>query len=266
MRKIMFILFLCLVAFVISSGCTPARKPDPGQSPPPPPPADSNAVSENPPHAGKLYTRGDPSKPKIALTFDDGPDAHWTPKLLDILKQKKVTATFFVIGENVEQYPDMLKKIYDDGHVIGNHTYTHADLTKLTAEQIASEIDRSDSAIKRVIGRSPALVRPPFGFHNSQSDTVINGKNDVIVLWSTDTDDWQGLSVDTIENRIFSHSKNGMIILQHCGPNPKLGNSLEAVPVIIDTLRARGYEFVSVPDLLNVPAYHETPPDKGLSQ
>ncbi len=204
---------------------------------------------------GKLYWAGSIQDREVALTFDDGPEGEWTPKILDILKQKNVKATFFVIGNQVRKYPDMLRRINAEGHVIGDHTFDHVDLTKLDARQVDQEIETCASIIQENIGKTPRLVRPPFGFHNAAVDTVVYSKGRIIVLWSLDTEDWTGSDAATVKARVLPKMQNGFIVLQHDGDNPKLGGSLQALPEIIDGLKAQGYTFVTIPELLDTEPY-----------
>lgn len=203
----------------------------------------------------KLYWAGSSQDKEVALTFDDGPDEKWTPQILDILKQKNVKATFFVIGKQAQKYPEMLRKIDAEGHVIGDHTFDHVDLTKLDTQRVDQEIEKCALEIHEIIGKTPKLVRPPFGFHNEVVDNVVYSKGRIIVLWSLDTEDWTGLDAETIKARILPQMQNGFIILQHDGENPKMGGSVQALPDIIDELKAQGYTFVTVPELLDIEPY-----------
>lgn len=204
---------------------------------------------------GKLYWAGSAQDKMVALTFDDGPEEEWTPKILDILKQKNVKATFFVIGSQAQKYPEMLRRINAEGHVIGDHTFDHVDLTKLDAPQVDQEIEKCAFVIHEIVGKIPRLVRPPFGFHNATVDDVVYSKDRIIVLWSLDTEDWTGLDAATVKDRILPKMKNGFIVLQHDGDNPKLGGSVQALPDIIDGLKAQGYTFVTIPELLDTEPY-----------
>ena len=204
---------------------------------------------------GRLYWAGSIQDKEVALTFDDGPEENWTPKILDILKQKNIKATFFVIGKQAQKYPEMLRKIDAEGHVIGDHTFDHVDLTKLDTQRVDQEIEKCALEIHEIIGKTPKLVRPPFGFHNEVVDNVVYSKDRIIVLWSLDTEDWTGLDAETIKARILPKMQNGFIILQHDGENPKMGGSVQALPDIIDGLKAQGYTFVTVPELLDIEPY-----------
>ncbi|WP_371361896.1 polysaccharide deacetylase family protein [Sporomusa rhizae] len=204
---------------------------------------------------GKLYWAGSAQDKMVALTFDDGPESNWTPKILDILKTKNVKATFFVIGQQVQQHPDILQRMDEEGHIIGNHTFSHRDLTKLDAEHVEQEIDNCALEIQKVIGKEPRFVRPPFGFHSAIVDDVVYSKDRIIILWSLDTKDWTGLDAETIKSRILPHMQNGYIVLQHDGSNPKIGGSVQALPEIIDGLKAQGYTFVTISELLDTQPY-----------
>ncbi|MDR3589799.1 MAG: polysaccharide deacetylase family protein [Negativicutes bacterium] len=246
---------LVLVSLVTIIGCAPLHKPEPAAQ------SEQQGASSRDPFkrgsniSGKLYWAGRADEAKMALTFDDGPDLEWTPKILDILKEKQVKATFFVIGYQARRYPEMLRRMAAEGHVIGNHSYDHADLTKLRPEVVAQEIDKCADVVSEITGYRPRLVRPPFGFHNPTVDSVIYAKGDVIVLWSADPEDWKGVDANTVKTRILRRAKNGYITLQHDGVNVHLTGSVEALPAIIDGLRAKGYTLVTIPELLELPAY-----------
>lgn len=255
-KKLVYLTSIILAVILSCSilGCTPNQKPD-GSSKGSEQPSAEDRYKRGHNIPGKLYWAGSSQDKMVALTFDDGPEEYWTPKILDILKEKDVKATFFVIGKQVQKNPNMLKRIFAEGHVIGNHTFDHADLTKLDAQQVYQEIENGALEIHKVIGKTPQFVRPPFGFHNKTVDDIVYSKNRIIVLWSLDTEDWTGVDTATIKSRIIPKMQNGYIILQHDGENPKLGGSIQALPDIIDELKARGYTFVTVAELLNVQPY-----------
>ncbi|SFL99129.1 polysaccharide deacetylase family protein [Pelosinus propionicus] len=256
-QKRLLICFLLSIIFLVTS-CTPAKKPETQVNPEMRQetiPADMDKYKRGHNIPGKLYWAGSAQDKKIALTFDDGPENEWTPKILAILKEQQVKATFFVIGRQAQAYPEMVRKIDENGHIIGNHTFDHADLTKLNAPSVKNEIAECALVINRIIGKTPALVRPPFGFHNEIADTAIYSRNNKIILWSLDTDDWQGPNAATIKERVIPKVKNGYIILQHNGVNPHLGGSVEALPVIIEELKKQGYTFVTIAELLEVQPY-----------
>ncbi|WP_246132112.1 polysaccharide deacetylase family protein [Paenibacillus hemerocallicola] len=189
---------------------------------------------------------------RVALTFDDGPDKKYTPLILDVLKKREVKATFFVVGIQVAKYGDVLKRISEEGHAIGNHTWDHADLTKRTAEQVAEQIDKTDTAIRKALGTGTALFRPPYGAADEQVKTSSAAAHQHLVLWTVDTRDWAGTSSAEMLDKVKKQTKPDGIILMHCfgGKNGKLDNTVEALPQVIDYLKGEGYTFVTVNELM----------------
>jgi polysaccharide deacetylase family sporulation protein PdaB len=200
-----------------------------------------------------VINHGSTSSKKVALTFDDGPDNTYTPKILDILKNNHIHATFFVIGEHAEKYPQILKRIEQEGHIIGNHTWDHADLPKLTKDQIQGEIDHADKVIQSIVGHAPLLFRAPYGAISQDVVADASATGHQTIGWSVDTLDWDGKSVQQILSAVKKEVKPGAIILQHCagGKGGKLSNTVEALPQIITYLKSKGYSFVSIPELLS---------------
>ena len=184
-------------------------------------------------------------KPMIALTFDDGPNAQFTPKLLEGLKQRNVHATFFLIGENIEQNSNrnLVKQMYEEGHLIGNHTYRHLEITKLSDEEAYEEIKGTNDLIESIIGKAPEYMRPPFGSwqRNLEKKMMI-----IPVLWTVDPLDWTTENVDEIVNKVVTETKENDIILLHDCYN----SSVIAALRIVDLLQAEGYQFVTVDKLL----------------
>lgn len=188
---------------------------------------------------------------RIALTFDDGPDMVNTPLLLDILKEEGVLATFFVVGSQVERYPEMTLRIFNDGHFIGNHSWTHADLSKLSNEDIIDlELAPTSKVIERLTGHYPKVIRPPYGSLREDSVKFLKKEGWQIVRWSLDTFDWDKTrnNPEDIVTRINRGHHSNAIILMHCNG----GETVTALPNIIHNLRALGYDFVTVPRLLDL--------------
>jgi peptidoglycan/xylan/chitin deacetylase (PgdA/CDA1 family) len=202
-----------------------------------------------------VYRMGDPNKPLVALTFDDGPDTKWTPQILNALATKGVKATFFVLGREVEKNPQVAARIVREGHVIANHGYTHVSLTQLSPAQMSAQLTRANSAIAAATGVQPRLLRPVGGAYNQTVLNVASQHGFSVILWSVDPQDWRGINAATIINRVVSNTGPGSIILLHSGEGPNLTGTVQAVPQIIDQLRARGLQFVTVAELLNLPAY-----------
>ena len=180
-------------------------------------------------------------KPTIALTFDDGP-AGFTDELLSCLKSNKAKATFFVLGDLVDKYPNTLKTMIANGCEIGNHTYSHADLTSLDEAAIKDQIESTNDKIKAITEQDITLVRPPGGNHN---EAVRNAVDAPFIMWSLDTFDWQNKDVKTVVEKVLNNVKDGDIILMH-DIHP---TSLEAAKILIPTLRKAGCKLVTVSEL-----------------
>jgi peptidoglycan/xylan/chitin deacetylase (PgdA/CDA1 family) len=178
----------------------------------------------------------------IALTFDDGPATPETATLLNSLAQHKARATFFVVGQNVAAHPELVRAEAKAGHEIGNHSWNHPDLTRLTHEQIASQLNRTSAAIKAATGKAPTVFRPPYGAINQ---TVRNATRLSPVLWDVDTEDWKYRDSAKVAQTVIDKAKRNEVVLMH-DIHP---TSVAAVPQILRTLTARGYHFVTVSHL-----------------
>lgn len=182
-------------------------------------------------------------KPKIAITFDDGPHPRFTPRLLDGLNERGVKASFFVIGNLAEKYPELIAREKEEGHLIGNHTYAHIDIGKLPEEKGREEILRTSAVIKEITGNEVEFVRPPFGSWQKKLEQEMEM---IPVLWSVDPLDWTTKNPDEIVNKVVTKVKENDIILLHdC-----YQSSVDAALRIIDILQKEGYEFVTVDDMI----------------
>lgn len=181
--------------------------------------------------------------PKIALTFDDGPSSHCTGRLLDSLKEKGVKATFFLIGKNAKENPDLVKRLDEEGHLIGNHTYNHVEITNLSDEEAKKELTDTDEVIYSITGKHVEYMRPPFGVWQDKLEREL----DVMpVLWSIDPLDWTTKNVDEIVNKVVTEAgENDIILLHDC-----YDSSVDAALRIIDILEKRGFEFVTADELI----------------
>lgn len=177
----------------------------------------------------------------VALTFDDGPVAD-TQRLLRILKDRNVRATFYVVGKNVQKNPSTVRTAALAGHQIGNHSWDHADLTKLSAAKVKSQLSRTDAAIKQATGKNPTTLRAPYGAHNA---TVRAAAARPLVHWSIDTLDWKHRDPARIIRTVTTQTKPGDIVLLHDIHR----TTVDAVPGIITALKSRGYHFVTVDQL-----------------
>lgn len=179
---------------------------------------------------------------KVALTFDDGPNPVTTPKILDILQQCDAKATFFTIGQKIGGQEELLKKMVDQGNEIGNHTWSHPNLTTLSDEGIKQEINSTNEAIEKAIKRKPTLMRPPYGATNTTVQSVAGMKE---IMWTVDTLDWQNHSTPAIMKNIQEQLRPGGIILMHDIHQ----TSVEALPSVLEFLKSQGYEIVTVSEL-----------------
>ncbi len=181
----------------------------------------------------------------VALTFDDGPLDSTTPFLLDILYEKDVPATFFVLGSMARKYPEIVKRAEKEGHEIASHTMYHQNLIRISASAVEADINEANSVFQNILGRAPSLTRPPYGNIN---DNVRKYVGTPMILWSVDTLDWKNKNTESIVNTAMSQVHDGAIILMH-DVHP---TSVEAVPTLIDTLRGAGYEFVTISELTKI--------------
>lgn len=182
----------------------------------------------------------------IALTFDAGPGPN-TAHLLDVLKEKKVHATFFLLGrDHVMKYPELVKREAAEGHEVGNHTWTHKILTKQKADVARAEIDRTEVAVEKLTGKRPRVMRPPQGRTNDDVSKICKELGVSQVLWSTTAKDYSTNDTALIEKRTLDQAKPDGIILLH----DIYKGTVPAVSGIIDTLQKRGYHFVTVPQLI----------------
>ena len=198
---------------------------------------------------------------KIALTFDDGPDPRWTPRILDVLKQKQAPATFFVIGTDVSQWPQLVKREYAEGHEIGNHTYTHPAFDDIKKAEIHWELNLTQRLLESTIGAKSILFRPPYGIDHQPEYAeevaqlpIAQDMGYLIIGQKIDAHDWRQvdgkqISAQEITGNVMRQVGNGNIILFHDGGGER-ANTVAALPAIIDTLRQQGYQLVSVADLL----------------
>ncbi len=198
---------------------------------------------------GGIYTSHANKKNKIALTFDDGPHPVYTPQILEILDEYGIPATFFMIGENVKNYPATAAKVIDAGHEIGNHTMTHGFLTKKSTADIKREILGCERSIYETADCRPKLLRPPGGKYKSSLCDIAGALDYDIVLWTVDTHDWAHKPPKDICAKVTAVVKSGDIILMHdfIGRNSPTPAALK---LMIPELKKRGFEFVRVSELI----------------
>ncbi|MDE7444212.1 MAG: polysaccharide deacetylase family protein [Lachnospiraceae bacterium] len=180
---------------------------------------------------------------KIALTFDDGPHPYYTEQLLKGLKERNVKVTFFITGKSAEANPEIVREIYEDGHLIGNHTYNHTQLGSSNREKFKEEIIKTNEVIKEITGEDTIYIRPPYGSWNKEFEKELNM---FPVFWTIDPLDWCSSNVSCIVNTVCSKAEENAIILMHDQYKTTVTAALE----IVDQLQKEGYEFVTVDELL----------------
>ena len=194
----------------------------------------------------ELYKKAQAEKNKkvVALTFDDGPDGNTTPQALDILAKYKIKATFFVQGKNIAGNEAILKRMQSEGHEVGNHSWNHPILTKLSLEDAKKQLTDTEDAITKVLGKSSKLMRPPYG---AISDDIRNSLDLSFIMWDVDSLDWKSKNEAAILTEIQHQTSDGSIILMHDIHQP----SVNSLPKVIEYLQGQGYSFVTVSELLN---------------
>lgn len=183
--------------------------------------------------------------PVIALTFDDGPYPKVTGHILDVLEKNGVCATFFVLGSRIEGHEDMLTRMDELGCEIGNHSFSHADLTRLSRADCQRELSDTDAEIRRVTGHEASVVRPPYGYYNK---AVRSAAGRPLILWTVDTNDWRGKAPGEIADYVIQQAKESSVILMH----DQQTQTADAMEMIIPTLIDEGFRFVTVSELIRL--------------
>src|SRR6266542_5151222 len=235
------LLFLCFAtlsfAFGLGAEPTPAKR---GAA------RETRATPEEP---GITFNSVHVDGPYIAMSFDDGPSATLTPKLLDLLAAHHIKATFFVIGENVAEHPEIVERAAHEGHEIGNHSWSHPNFAKMSDEGVRRELRRTDDAIKSAIGARPTLLRPPYGSLTARQKRWIHDEFGYqIILWDVDPLDWKRPGPAVVCNRILKETRAGSIVLSH-DIHP---GTIVAMPRTFDQLEAKGFKFVTVSELIRM--------------
>lgn len=202
-----------------------------------------------------VVLRGSLQKNRIALTFDDGPDRRFTPQVLDVLKKHNVKATFFLMGSRVDGLPDITRRIHQEGHSIGNHTYWHPKLWQESMDRMRWEVTQTDAAIKKAVGYSPKLFRAPYGGVNDQLVMELGKMNFSVIGWSVDSMDWTQIDSAAVQKNVLSNLHPGAIVLMHSGGHwtQDLSGMVQAVDALIPRLKREGAEFVTIPQMFNLP-------------
>lgn len=192
----------------------------------------------------------------IALTFDDGPDPIYTEEILDVLKSKGVKATFFLVGKKIEQNPLVAERIFEEGHCLANHTYTHINLKKKSFKEAYSEIQQTEQLLVNICGKSPKLFRPPWGHITSSERVTLEKYGYKIVLWDVNSRDYMPkITVNEIVTNVMRNIGGNKIVLFHDSDyqgKASRQNTVLALPEIIDFLKASGYNFVTINQLNDI--------------
>jgi len=236
------LLLVCIATLIVATavGAEPAVQPAKPAQEKTPAPAKEAAITFNSVHVDGPY---------IAMTFDDGPSAVLTPKLLDLLAAHHIKATFFVIGENVAEHPEIVARAAREGHEIANHSWSHPNFGKMSQESVRSQLQRTDDAIKNATSKRPTLVRPPYGSITEREKRWIHDEFGYdIILWDVDPLDWKRPGPAVVRSRILKETRSGSIVLSH-DIHP---GTIEAMPSTLDQLEAKGFKFVTVSELIDM--------------
>ena len=199
-----------------------------------------------------FFRKGKTNEYKITLTFDDGPDKKYTPEILDLLKKYNIKATFFVLGKRVKKYPEIVKRMINEGHIVANHSWSHADLSKSNDQLINKEINDTEKLLKKIINKEITYLRPPYGAVSERLLNISKAKGYKVINWTVDSRDWSAMDVDQILINTLPNVKKDSILLFHSagGENHDLSATAKVLPEIINTLKILDYEFVNLNNLL----------------
>lgn len=246
MARLSFIVGLSLFA----SAAIAAESSTPPHEKQPPAGAPATAASESAlaPDGAKLrYSSCHVDGPYVALTFDDGPHATNTPRLLDMLKERGIKATFFMVGECAAEYPQIVKRIVAEGHEVANHSWSHPQLSKMTDAAVEGQLRRTQDAIVNACGVTPKIMRPPYGAFTARQQRWCYGEFGYkTILWDVDPLDWKYRNAAHVESEILKQTHAGSIILSHDIHK----STVDAMPPTLDALLAKGYKFVTVSELI----------------
>ena len=198
----------------------------------------------------RFFDHGNAKLFEIALTFDDGPNPPYTSQILNILRRFHINATFFDIGRQVVVFPNLVQMESINGNFVENHTWAHPNLPDLSVPSVQWQISTTSSAIERITGIRPTLLRPPYGAFNLTTLAVINTFGLTTITWNIDPQDWSRPGTTTIVNRVLTNVSNGAIILMHDGGGDR-SETVAALPTIIETLLNKGYKFVTIQQMIH---------------
>src|SRR5438552_11474019 len=207
---------------------------------------------------GKTFTGIRRGSKQLALTYDDGPNDPHTLRLLEVLAKHNVKATFFLIGRYVEQRPGIVREVVNEGHVVGNHTFSHPNLIFASARQTRTQLQECQQAMTKAIGQHSPLFRPPFGGRRPGTLRIARSLGLVPVMWNVSGQDWKGYSADEIKQRIRRQLRGGDLILLHDGSHTGMGmdrsQTILATDLLILDAKSEGFEFVTIREMMNTSA------------
>jgi peptidoglycan/xylan/chitin deacetylase (PgdA/CDA1 family) len=210
----------------------------------------SGSVAVPFPGSGKTASPAPATAGYMALTFDDGPYPPYTDRLLNVLKEKKVHATFFLVAEQAQRHPELVKRALAEGHTVGLHAFRHRDFLKLTEEERQNDLAQGKKVLHSITAKEPVYWRPPHGFRDFSVMEVAAAQKLTVVNWSVIPRDWTGIGKQEIQSRVMDKAENGSIVLLHDGDSPFYKASrqptVDAVALLIDSLREKGYHLVSL--------------------
>ncbi|MFO8059532.1 MAG: polysaccharide deacetylase family protein, partial [Bacillota bacterium] len=204
----------------------------------------------------QVFRQGNQALDYVAITFDDGPHPQWTAQILNILRDREVRATFFVVGRHVDRYPEVARRILEEGHEVGSHTYHHPNLLNAGEATVMRELALTEAALERAAGFTPRLFRPPRGLYNSTVLETVHGSGYTVALWSVSSTDWAGTSATRMVRLLGSGVGGGDIVLFHdsgdffTAAGADRSNTVAALGRVIDALEDRGFKFVTVTELM----------------
>ena len=240
--------FCCLAAIASAA-------PAPAPATPPPAPASANPATATPQPAANPVPAGPKvtfsqchvDGPYIAMTFDDGPHAVNTPRLLEMLRQRKIHATFFMVGQCVAEFPDIVKKMAADGHEVASHSWSHPQLSSMSEGSVRDQLQKTHDAIIAACGVTPKVMRPPYGAFTARQRAWAHGEwGYKCILWDVDPLDWKVRNAEHVKNEILKQTVPGSIILTHDIHK----STIDAMPETLDALLAKGFKFVTVSELI----------------
>ena len=236
-RLLLFCFVWLTFALAVGAESTPAKR------------TAARATRAEPEEPGITFNSVHVDGPYIAMTFDDGPSATLTPKLLDLLAAHHIKATFFVIGENVAEHPEIVARAAREGHEIANHSWSHPNFGKMSDEGVRHQLQQTDDAIKNATGKRPRLLRPPYGSITAREKRWIHDEFGYdIILWDVDPYDWKRPGPAVVRSRILKETRPGSIVLSH-DIHP---GTIDAMPSTFDELEAKGFKFVTVSELIRM--------------